>query len=283
MVGAFANGRLALQWGGGLVVTTVDWDTAQDSKVLGNAQALGGELGRPVGTPDGFITDVIHSPHWYLLASNGVDPVQTWKTDSAADLTDVRYTGTHLVWLRGLGFMPTLLTWKSVEIWASPYSADSAGLAPVKIGTWPFPTAGEMPWAAWGRFSGVANVTGTDLHSVHVWSVPDGEHRSVEVPATAGLVVTGINGYLTREDIMVAVGPDGGSGDTGLFRIPIAKMPIVPLCRQPRARPPRARPLLTSLPARARSPATPRAAPSSSRSPEAAPASRPPPRAAPCR
>jgi hypothetical protein len=135
-----------------------------------------------------------------------------------------QFTGTHLTWLRGLGYDGGM--WKKIEIWASPYSWDAAGLAPQYVADWPFAFPGDVSRAAFGRLMQTAGIDGGDMVSAHVWSIPDGEHRRVEIPAAAGLKVGQSTG-LTKDDVVFTTKAAKGLYDTGLWRVPIAKMPIV--------------------------------------------------------
>jgi hypothetical protein len=159
-----------------------------------------------------------------LLQTDGLNVESLLLKDAAADLMAPQFTGTHLTWLRGLGYDGGM--WKKIEIWASPYSWDAAGLAPQYVADWPFAFPGDVSRAAFGRLMQTSGIDGGDMVSAHVWSIPDGEHRRVEIPAATGLKVGQSTG-LTKDDVVFTTKAAKGLYDTGVWRVPIAKMSIV--------------------------------------------------------
>ena len=221
---SLANGRVGLNWAGGVVVTTIDWDTAQGSAVIAGKSAYG-ELTDLDGTPGGFVNGAITNPHWRLLQSDGLAKETQLLADPSADLMEPRYTGTHLVWVKGTNYQPDG-SWAKTEIWASPYSWDPAGLAPQYVAVWPFGRTVGNSRAAFGRLMQTASIDGSDLHSVHVWTIPAGEHRRADIALTSNTTV-GVTTGLTHEDVVFSTRPQKGFYDTAIVRIPIDKMPIV--------------------------------------------------------
>ena len=71
-------------------------------------------------------------------------------------------------------------------------------------------------------------MTGGDGRTIHVWRVPDGEHRKVTLPVE--LKTADLTGFYDDEVVVLmrrAKKPNTIGGET-LYRIPIASMAVVP-------------------------------------------------------
>lgn len=219
--GGFANGRVAYEFDFGTLQTR-DALTAGDVKTITTEAQQGGQLTYPVTAPDRIVFSTFSGPA-RILATDGVSAPYDLVAEPAADLAGPGFTGTHLVWQRGVGTFGSS-GWQTVELWASPYSADPANIVPTKLTTLPWHFVSTELRAAHGRVSIM------DLDSaaaVHVWTVPAAEHRVFNTPP--GWLVAQIPALYSKE-LLVMLRPEAKeNAGYRLYRVSIDSLPIVPL------------------------------------------------------
>lgn len=212
--------RWAWQYGGGKVVSVSSLD--------GSGLVLLAEASNPAypGLLDAHMVSGAGSifliPETFELDGGAVD-VRIVSTDGLAQPTDYLratdgsfydfpvFADSHVAWFRGVGVI-SLNQYQRVELWASPFSADPAALAPFKVADYTFDAATFMA-GGWGR---VAMPSYADppiygqqavydlVHQTSVnFQLPDG--RSLWTSAEMGLTKTHLYSMtqLTVENLKV--------------------------------------------------------------------------------
>jgi hypothetical protein len=134
-------------------------------------------------------------------------------TDGSAYIFPV-YAGSHVAWFRGIGHtgQPHDSTYQAIELWASPYSADPAGLAPFKVDDYPQQGIGAAYGAA-GRVAasvGVATDYPMSWHAA-VWDLAT-KQRTV-YPNPSGFIEAAPFG-ITSKYVWVGAASGTGADDT---------------------------------------------------------------------
>ena len=151
-----------------------------------------------LGTADGGVTGIV-------ATSDGKSPPAPYlvPTDGSFYIYPV-YAGNYVAWFRGIGYTGQPNSFQSVEVWASPYSADPAGLAPFKVDDYP-ETGLVAAYGAAGRVAaGVGSAADPSTWKMAVWNLAT-KQRTVYAPPS-GLTQVGALG-ITSQYLWMMLGP----------------------------------------------------------------------------
>jgi hypothetical protein len=217
--GAIANDRVAYELGFGTLLTR-DL-SAKDLRKITTEAAQGGELTYPVSAPDRILVSTFSGPA-RVLATDGVSDPYDLIAEPNADLAGPGFTGTHLVWQRGVGDLGAK-GWQTVELWMSPYSSDPSAIVRSKVATLPWNFVSTDLRAGNGWVSIPDWNTGA---AVHLWRIPSGEHRVFNAPT--GWLIAQIPDLFAK-DLLIMLRPTGQENNGHrLLRVGIDSIPIAP-------------------------------------------------------
>jgi hypothetical protein len=225
-LGGSVGSRLGVVWVPGDMLASFDHLSGQDYKVIAPIDLdAGGGWGTPIPFPDRFLVDFFSfsaATAWRIMATDGLTyPVQYYAEPDASSVGGVQNLDGQVAWARGIGVIQ-FNEYTRMELWASPYSADPAKLQPKKVADMPFRGYSGMTRGGWGHYARAPDLD--EPTSVHVWSVPDGEHRALAVPKS--IFVRDIVG-LSREHIWLPAKPSNKpSLDQWIYRVKISAIPI---------------------------------------------------------
>jgi hypothetical protein len=139
-------------------------------------------LGPPITTGklflfDAFVGDDAGLAHGRIFYSDGIAAPQVYLEPTEPDTYYGRpiYANTYVGFFKGIGFQD-VNSYKSVELWASPYSDDPSQLKPVKLGTIPDNSMAAEPAGGWGH-AAFETSAGVNKWDVLIWNLADGTHR----------------------------------------------------------------------------------------------------------
>jgi hypothetical protein len=218
--GAFTNDRVAYTFQTGTLQTR-SAKSASDVKTITTEAKQGGELTYPVSAPDRILISTFSGPA-RVLATDGVSDPYDLVAEPNAGLAGPGFTGTHLVWQRGVGDLGAK-GWQTVELWMSPYSSDPSAIVRSKVATLPWNFLSTDLRAGNGWVSIPDWNTGA---AVHLWRIPSGEHRVFNAPT--GWLIAQIPDLLAK-DLLVMIRPTGQENNGHrLLRVGIDSIPIAP-------------------------------------------------------
>ncbi len=140
----------------------------------------------PISIGDTFLFSETYLPEGgplsgFIASSNGVDPPTPYLVppDTSFYAYPV-FAGTHLAWFRGIGVIGPN-QYQAVEIWASPFSVDPAGLQPYKVGDFPANSTAESV-GGHGRFATLSAKDAPAYAETYVWDLAKKTHASFVLP-----------------------------------------------------------------------------------------------------
>lgn len=126
---------------------------------------------------------------WKIMASDGlVSPVPYLVPADGSFYDSAAYSGSYVAWLRGVN-QTDINVFDTIELWASPWSADPAGLVPKKVADVPFK---NMP-GLWSYVAGhdryaVNSVQDAPVYGeTYVYDLGTGSHQAYTLPDGQGV------------------------------------------------------------------------------------------------
>jgi hypothetical protein len=189
--------------GGGFALVGAAYEPDAATRILGmdNLTTNGSRFlfDEILQTADGGVTGI-------LATSDGVSPPVPYlvPTDGSFYVFPV-YAGAYVAWFRGIGYTGQPNGYQAIEVWASPYSADPAGLAPFKVDDFGAPALNVSIGAAGRAAAALTNTT------TAVWDLATKQRTIYTMPSALKLVT-----YLglTSQYLWVMAGPGNNTVST---------------------------------------------------------------------